>query len=136
MGYDLLADVVVAVHLGYVSYVVVGEAAIVLGLVRKWQWIRNPWFRLSHLAAIVIVAAEALLEIPCPLTEWEDRLRRLAGHAVEEGSFVGRILDQLMFFDFEPSFFKWLYVGFAILVVLTLVLAPPQWRKGPADQGA
>jgi len=130
MGYDLLADLVVAIHFGYVSYVVVGQAAILLGVTRHWQWIRRPVFRLSHLAAIV--AGEALLEVPCPLTIWEDRLRALAGHAVEQGSFLGRFLDRLMFFDVGPSFFRWIYVGFVVLVLVTLVLVPPRWRNAHA----
>ena len=42
-----------------------------------WEWVRNWWFRVAHLVAILIVAAEAFLDIPCPLTEWEYRLREL-----------------------------------------------------------
>ena len=130
MTYDLLADVVVAIHVGYVSYVIFGQAAILIGLVRRWSWIRNPYFRLSHLAAIVIVAGQSLLDLPCPLTSWEDQLRALAGHSVEQGSFIGRLLHGLMFYDFEPSVFTWIYVGFAVLVLLTLILAPPRWHVG------
>jgi Protein of Unknown function (DUF2784) len=129
MAYDLLADLVVALHLAYVSYVIVGQAAILLGWALKWNWIRNPWFRLSHLAAIVIVATEALLHISCPLTVWEDQLRTLAGHSVEQGSFIGRFLDDLMFYDVEPAVLTGIYVGFALLVLLTLLLVPPRWRQ-------
>jgi hypothetical protein len=125
--YDLLADLVVAIHFTYVGYVVLGQAAIFLGLVRRWSWIRNPWFRLTHLAAIVIVASESLLEIPCPLTVWEDHLRALAGHTAREGSFIGRLLDGLLFYEFAPSVFTWFYVAFAALVLLTLVLVPPRF---------
>ena len=42
MGYDLLADLVVAVHVGYVSYVVIGQAAILLGVLLRWNWVRRP----------------------------------------------------------------------------------------------
>jgi hypothetical protein len=133
MTYDLLADTVVAIHLSYVCYVILGQAAILLGLMLKWSWIRNPYFRLSHLAAILIVAGESLLEVPCPLTVWEDHLRSLAGHPVEQGSFIGRLLDDVMFYDLEPSLFTWIYVGFAVLVVLTLVLAPPRWQQEKID---
>ena len=133
MAYELLADLVVAIHVGYVCYVILGQAAILLGWVRNWRWIRNPYFRWAHLAAIVIVAGESLLEIPCPLTVWEDQLRALAGHTVEQGSFIGRLLDWLMFYEAEPSVFTWIYVGFAVLVLLTLVLVPPRWRRAKID---
>jgi hypothetical protein len=131
MVYELLADLVVAVHVAYVSYVVLGQLAIVAGLLLRWGWVRNPIFRLSHLLAILIVAGEALLDITCPLTVWEDRLRSLAGHDVEEGSFIGRFLHDLMFYDLEPAVFTWIYVGFAALVLVTLLVGPPRWRRQP-----
>src|SRR5947209_12170697 len=110
MGYSLLADVVVALHVAYVSFVVFGQLAICLCLVLRWSWIRNFWFRAGHLLAIVIVATEAIFNVQCPLTAWEDRLRALAGQAVEEGSFIGRFLHNLMFFDVEPHVFTIIYI--------------------------
>ena len=74
--YGFLADLVVFVHLLYVGYVVVGQLAIFAGVVLKWQWIRNPWFRWTHLIMICIVAAEAIVNFECPLTSWESDLRR------------------------------------------------------------
>ncbi|RDJ93603.1 DUF2784 family protein [Lacticaseibacillus rhamnosus] len=73
IGYGLLADVIVAVHVAYVSNVVFGQLAIFVGVVRRWQWIRNFWFRVTHLVAISIVAFEAVMNIPCPLTVCEAR---------------------------------------------------------------
>ena len=54
--YGLLADLVVIVHFAYVGFVVIGQLLILIGIVLRWQWIRNPWFRLIHLAMILIVA--------------------------------------------------------------------------------
>jgi hypothetical protein len=132
MGYALLADLIVAVHVAYVSYVVVGQLAIVVGLLRRWEWVRNPWFRLTHLAAIAIVALEAIFDIECPLTVWERRLRGLAGQDVDQTTFIGRLLHDLIFWDAPPWVFPLLHVGFALLVLATFVLAPPRWRSRPA----
>ena len=33
------------------------------------------------------------------MTEWEDRLRELAGEPNEPGSFIGRWIDRLLFVD-------------------------------------
>jgi len=52
----------------YISYVVLGQLAILVGIVRRWQWIRNPWFRWTHLLMILVVAWEAVQGITCPLT--------------------------------------------------------------------
>ena len=81
--YRLTADAVVLVHFSYVAFVVVGLLAILLGLVCRWGWVRNVWFRLLHLLAILIVAAEAVCEITCPLTTWEQHLRTLAGDTAQ-----------------------------------------------------
>ena len=74
--YGFLADVIVIVHFLYVAYVVVGQLVIFAGIAFKWQWIRNPWFRWSHLVMICIVAAESIANFECPLTTWESSLRR------------------------------------------------------------
>jgi hypothetical protein len=73
--YSHLADVIVVIHAAYVGYVIVGVVLILLGLLYRWNWIRNPWFRWSHFAMIGVVAAEAVLGIMCPLTRWENQLR-------------------------------------------------------------
>ena len=48
----VLADVIVVLHAAYVSFVVFGLAAILLGIVFRWSWVRNVWFRAIHLIAI------------------------------------------------------------------------------------
>jgi hypothetical protein len=94
--------------------------------------VRNVWFRCSHLAAIGIVAIEAMLNIPCPLTTWEDELRALAGQETSGRSFVGRCLDYLIFYDLPSWALNSLHIGFAILVLGTFVLAPPRRRRAKA----
>ncbi len=126
MPYGFLADIVVVFHLLYVGFVVFGLLAILSGIVFRWQWIRNPWFRWTHLLLIAIVAAEAILDITCPLTTWEFGLRKLARQPVEEGSFVGRLVHHVMFFDLPPWAFTACYVGTALLVLGTFWWAPPR----------
>jgi hypothetical protein len=127
--YSLLADLVVVGHVAYAGFIVLGQIAILLGWWRGWGWVRNPWFRGIHLTMIVIVAVEALLTIPCPLTVWEANLRELAGEEVVEGTFIGRLLDWLLFYNFPDWALVCLHVGFALLVIGTLWLVPPRWRR-------
>ncbi|MEX0716768.1 MAG: DUF2784 domain-containing protein, partial [Planctomycetaceae bacterium] len=77
--YRLAADVVLVLHFGYVAFVVLGLLAVVAGAVRGWKWIRNPWLRWLHLAAILVVAVESWLDVVCPLTTLENWLRAQAG---------------------------------------------------------
>ena len=83
--YALAADVLVAAHVGYVGFVVLGQLAVVVGIASHWGWIRNPWFRVIHLLAISVVAAEAILGLHCPWTTWERDLRALAGQTTLQG---------------------------------------------------
>lgn len=129
MWYGLLADVVVAIHVAYVSYVVVGQLAIFAGVVLRWQWIRNFWFRLTHLVAIGIVAFEAILNITCPLTKWEYELRLAAGQQPSGETFMGRLLHGVIYYNWPPWVFTVIYIGFAVLVLATFVFAPPRWRR-------
>jgi polyferredoxin len=125
-----LADLLVAIHLGYVSYVVLGQVAIVVGSAMRKGWVRNPWFRLVHLSMIVIVVVEAWLRWPCPLTVWERRLREAAGERVEEISFIGYWLRRILFVQAQPWVFTLAYTLFSCIVVITFLAVPPRWPAG------
>jgi hypothetical protein len=132
--YTLLADAVVAVHLAIVAFVIFGQLAIMVGVVCRWQWARNLWFRLGHLAVILIVAWESLSGIECPLTTWERNLRVWGGQTVSDGTFIGKLCHDWLFYDGPPEVFTACYVIFAALVLLTFVAAPPRWgrKRSPA----
>lgn len=133
--YALLADVVVALHVGYVGYVLLGQLLILIAAPLNWQWARNPWFRFTHLLAIGIVAVEALMHWRCPLSVWEEDLRRLAGQNPGTGeTFMGRLLHDLLFIEGMPEvFFTTLYLAMFMIVVQGLVMFPPRWfRTRPA----
>lgn len=132
MWYGYLADLVVIAHVAYVGYVVLGQLAIIAAAPFRWQWARNPWFRSTHLAAIGIVAYEAVYDIRCPLTVWEERLRELAGAPSAAGeTFMGRLFHDLLFWDMPQIFFNTMYVAVFVLVLQGLIMYPPRlWRLG------
>jgi hypothetical protein len=121
----MLADAIVIVHLCIVLFVLTGVPLIYLGAARHWAWVRNWRWRLLHLIAIVVIAAESLFGIVCPLTLWEDRLR---GEQISTG-FIERWIDRILFYDAPTWVFTAAYVAFGVLVVITWVAVPP--TKGP-----
>ena len=125
----LLADIIAIIHLGYVSYVVLGFILIVAGIILRWKWIRNLPFRITHLLAIVGVACEALLGVNCPLTVLEFKLRYALNPSEKEVSFIGTIVDSLLFYDAPGWLFTIIYTAFAIVVVITFIIAPPTRRS-------
>ncbi len=128
MWYGLAADALVVVHLAYVGYVVLGQLAIIVAAPFRWQWARNPWFRLTHFGAIAYVAYEEFAGIRCPLTVWEEQLRLLGGQSVDIGqTFMGRLVHDILFFPNTPHVvFAVAHVAFAVLVFQGLIMYPPR----------
>jgi hypothetical protein len=118
----LLADVILVVHFAFVAFVVGGLAAVWVGAALGWRWIRSRAFRYAHLGAIVVVAAESLVGVACPLTVWENVLRR---GAADGPSFVARWVGRLLYYDLPEWVFATAYVVFASAVAVTLWLVPP-----------
>jgi hypothetical protein len=129
----LLADIIAIVHLGYVIFVILGFILILAGIFFKWKWIRNLWFRMIHLAAIAGVALEALLGINCPLTALEFSLRYGVSPSDKRLSFVGGLVDSVLYYDAPAWLFTIIYVGFALLVAITFIMAPPT-RRGRQER--
>jgi hypothetical protein len=118
----MLADLVLIAHFAFVTFVVAGFALVLAGGTLGWQWVRNRAFRLTHLAAIAVVAAENVLGIACPLTVIEARLRGDAAPA----SFIGQWVSRVLYYDLPPAVFTVAYVVFAVVVAVTLRLVPPR----------
>ncbi len=122
--HSLLADLILIVHFAVVLFIVGGLALIWAGAGLGWRWVRNFWFRIAHLAAILFVAGEALLGIWCPLTVWEDALRGTRA----ETSFIARWIHRILFYDFPEWVFTIAYVLFALAVIATFYLVRPASR--------
>lgn len=120
-----LADVVLAVHFGFVLFVIGGLALTWLGAAAGWRWVRHFWFRTAHLAAIAFVAGEALFGIWCPLTVWEASLR--GGTA--DKSFMAEWVHRLLYHDLPEWLFTVAYVLFGLVVAATWVLVRPYPRR-------
>ncbi|MFB0516052.1 MAG: DUF2784 domain-containing protein [Candidatus Neomarinimicrobiota bacterium] len=125
---SFLTDVVVFIHLGYASFVLVGFMLILAGAVLGWRWIRNRVFRWVHLGCIALVAVEAVVGQICPLTLLENWLLVRSGGVGYERTFIGQLLYDLLYYDFPAWVFTVAYVTLAALTALTLVLIPPVKR--------
>jgi hypothetical protein len=123
----LLADLLLVLHFSLALFIVLGLILVWIGTLARWSWIRNPWFRYLHVAAIAFVAAEDVLGYACPITLWEDLLRG----GVRPETFIGRWAQRLLYYNAPEWVFTTLYSAWAAAALLTLGLVPPR-RKGPA----
>src|SRR3569623_621884 len=115
--YQTLADLVLITHVAFVGFVVVGLLLILMGGVCHWAWVRNPWFRALHLAAIGLVVTQAWLGIICPLTTLEMYLRVLAGDETYSGTFIAHWLQKLLYYQAPWWVFTLCYTLFALAVI-------------------
>lgn len=127
----LLADALLAVHLGLVLFVTGLLPLVLVGGARGWRWVRHRGLRLAHLGLMLFITAQTWLGQLCPLTVWEQALRRTAGQAGYSGGFIAHGLSRLLYWELPWWVFVAAYTGFAALV------AAAWWwvRPGAARRG-
>lgn len=82
MPYSLLADLILAVHLGFILFVVLGGLAVA----------RRAWLAWLHLPCVAWGVAVEMMGWYCPLTPVENHFRLLAGEAGYQGGFIQHYL--------------------------------------------
>ena len=121
-----LADAILFLHVFIVAFNVIGLVLISVGGMLRWSWIRDPWFRVVHLATIVIVVIQSWLGVICPLTTLEMTLRSRAGDAVYAGSFISHWLSSIFYLQAPAWAFTIAYAAFGIVVVAGWFLVRPR----------
>lgn len=104
MTYRLLADFTVALHLGFLVFVVAGGF-----LVRRYRWLAVP-----HLLCVAWGIYVEVMGAVCPLTPLENRFARRAGAAGYQGSFIEHYLVPVIYPERLTREMQW---GLAVLVV-------------------
>lgn len=124
--YSLAADAILVTHVLFVVFIVVGLLFIFLGKFLSWLWVRNPWFRLTHLLGIGFVVLQSWFGAICPLTILEMNLRSKAGETIYEGSFITHWLNELLYYYAPPWVFVVVYTIFGGLVLTSWFLVRPR----------
>ncbi len=110
----------------FVAFVLAGLALIFVGNALAWSWVRNPWFRIGHIAAIGVVVVQSWLGVLCPLTTWETALRLRAGDAVYSGTFISHWLENILYYQAPAWVFIVCYTVFGAVVVVSWFLVRPR----------
>lgn len=127
--YESLADAVLILHTLIVAFIVIGLLLILIGGVRKWTWIVNPWFRVAHLVAIGAVVLQSWFGVLCPLTTLETWLRQQAGSLIYKESFIQYWLQKILFYQAPLWVFAVAYTVFGLLVLTAWLKFPPMFKS-------
>jgi hypothetical protein len=122
----LFADLLLILHTMLVAFIILGLLATFVGHFLGWQWVRNFWFRLSHLVVIGIVVLQSWVGVLCPLTTWEMTLRAKAGEAGYEESFIQHWLQSILYYSAPDWVFILVYTVFGALVLASWFLVRPR----------
>ncbi|PZP79945.1 MAG: DUF2784 domain-containing protein [Ectopseudomonas oleovorans] len=117
MFWRMAADALVVIHLGFILFVMLGGLLLL-------RWPSLIWLHVPAVAWGVIVEC---LHLGCPLTPWENQLRRMAGQAGYEGGFIEHYLIPLIYpAGLTPQIQLWL--GAIVVLVNLVVYAWLIWR--------
>jgi len=120
MAYRLLADAMMLAHFGFLVFVALG--GFLAG--------RIPAVFAVHAAAVGWGLLSVFVGMPCPLTAWEDRFRRLAGEQGLDDGFVGTYLTGVIY---PAEHLRTMQLTVAALVVVSWI-GFARRRGRPADQ--
>ena len=84
---NFLADIIVFVHLLFILFVTLGGL-----LVLKWKWVVY-----LHIPAAIWGALIEFMGWICPLTPFENHMRRLGGESGYSGDFVEQYIIPLVY---------------------------------------
>ena len=120
MWYRAAADLVVAVHLLFIGFVVFGAFL-------AWRWPRIIWVQLP---AMVYGALIEFIGFTCPLTPVENYLRHRAGEAGYRGGFIAHYLVSVVY---PPGLTRGVQIGLgaAVLVIAVAGYAGYLHRRAP-----
>jgi hypothetical protein len=113
----VLADALVALHLVFIAFVVAG------GLLA----LRRPAWALLHVPAALWGAWTEFTGTVCPLTPWENALRRRAGDAGYSGGFVEHYLIPVIYPEALSPRIQ-VALGIVVVVVNAAVYALAWWK--------
>ncbi len=123
MAYRLLADLVLALHLAFVLFAVLGGL-----LALRWRWF--PWLHVP--AAIWGGFVEATGRI-CPLTPLENRLRGVAGVSAYRGGFIEHYLLAIVY---PPGLTREMQLALgALLVIVNIAVYAAVWNRRKGNRG-
>ncbi len=108
-----MAEFFLAIHFLFILFLIFGW---LIGL-----YCNHRKFRLVHASLLAIVILLMVLEIPCPLTSFEEWALGIS----YEGSFIATWLNRIIYLAwFDPITVFWMDIAFGVLVFSSFLWLP------------
>ena len=121
----MIANLILFLHFGVVSFVTFGLLIIPLGFLFKWSWTKNRNFRLIHIFLMGFITIETLMGLTCPLTYIENALRGTD----QTTTFISFWLMKIIYWDMPSHFFIGLYLICVTWLLVFWRLHPPKKHR-------
>ena len=108
--YGLSADLLVLFHVAFVAFALFGALAV------AWR----PQLAVLHVPAAIWAVLVEMNAWICPLTPWEQSLRRAAGQAGYAGSFVDHYVLPILYPVHLTPRIQWVLAAVVLLVNVLL----------------
>ncbi len=125
----LLAQAVLAIHLGVIAFNLFGLVAIPLGGWLGWRFVRGFWWRAAHLACLAVVALQAALGQACFLTLWQDAL---SGGASGRTPMIMAAINRAIYWPLPIWVFAVMYLAVFAYALALWWWVPPDPPRRPA----
>lgn len=109
MGWRILADLLVVLHLAFTAFVVFGGFL-------AWKWRRAA---LAHLPALAWGFWVEISGRVCPLTPLENHLRQLAGEAGYQGGFLNQYVVPILYPPWLTQPDQWVLAAVLLAINVT-----------------
>ena len=121
----IFSEIVLLFHFCIFLFVILSFFLIPLGYSRKWEWVKNKYYRLIHLFLMGIIFIETILGFMCPLTILENFLR----NDIEINNKITQIIHQIMYWDLPSYQFIILYLLSLLYLIFLWFFFKPDLKK-------
>lgn len=106
MIYTFLADLLVVIHLAFIVFVVIGGLLV-------FRWKRIVFLHVPAVIWAVLIEFKGWI---CPLTPWEQQLRRVAGETAYTDGFIEHYIIPVIYPQNLSDNYQ-LLLGFSVLII-------------------
>lgn len=129
MIYRVLAELILVFHFGFILFALIGGFLVI-------RWRKVIFAHLPTVAWGIYIEVSGGI---CPLTPWENRLRRQAGDAGYEGGFIEHYITSIIYPDGLTHSMQLMLAGILLgtnVVAYALVWRSHRRRSRPAREAA